>query len=76
MLTPICIGSTSLLSPSWWLQSFIHFPFIHLQVQPKDLEIVVMWCTKYLLNYRCQMIEHNYNTVITQQNINYIIKSL
>ena len=37
--------------------SFIHFPFIYLQVQPNDVEIVIMWCTMYLLNYRCQMTE-------------------
>jgi len=35
-----------------------------------------MCCTLYLLNYRYQMTEYNYNTMITQLNINYIMKSL
>jgi len=51
-----------------YLNSFIHsfiFHFIHLQVQPKDVEIVIICCTIYLLNYRCQMTEYNYNTMIT-----------
>jgi len=51
-----------------WIHSFIHsfiFHFIHLQVQPMDVEIVIKCCAMYLLNYRCQMTEYNYNTVIT-----------
>ena len=44
-----------------FIHSFLYFPFINLQVQPKDVEIVIM----YLLNYRCQMTEYNYNTMIT-----------
>jgi len=50
------------------IYSFIHsfiFHFIHLQVQPKDVEIVIICCTMYLLNYRCHMTEYNYNTMIT-----------
>jgi hypothetical protein len=48
--------------------SFIHsfiFHFMYLQVQPKDVEIVIKCCTMYLLNYRCQMTEYSYNTLIT-----------
>jgi hypothetical protein len=51
-----------------WFHSFIHsfiFHFIHLQVQPKDVEIVIKCCTMYLLNYRCQITEYNYNAMIT-----------
>ena len=54
-------------------QTQIKFPFIHLQVQPKDVEMVIMCCTVYLLNYRCEMMENNYNTMITQYDINYRI---
>jgi len=42
------------------------FHFIHLQVQPMDVEIVIKCYTMYLLNYRCQITEYNYNTMITQ----------
>jgi len=47
-----------------FIQSFV-FHFIHLQIQPKDVEIVIKCCTMYLLNYGCQMTEYNYNTMIT-----------
>ena len=47
-----------------FIHSFI-FHFICLQVQPKDVEIVIKCCTMYLLNYRCQMTEYNYNTMNT-----------
>ena len=54
---------------------FLYFPFTHLQVQPKDVEIVITCCSMYLLNHRCQMTEDSYNTMIVY-NINYIMKSL
>jgi len=41
------------------------FHFIQLQVQPMDMEIVIKYYTMYLLNYRCQMTEYSYNTMIT-----------
>jgi hypothetical protein len=47
-----------------FIHSFI-FHFNHLQVQPKDVEIVIKCCTIYLLNYRFQMTKYNYNTMIT-----------
>ena len=50
------------------IHSFIHsfiFHFIHLQVQPKDVEIGIKCCTMCLLNYRCQITEYNYITMIT-----------
>jgi len=53
----------------------LYFPCIHLQVQPKGVEIIIICCTIQLLYYICQMTEYNYNTMITQ-NINYVIKSL
>jgi hypothetical protein len=49
-----------------FIHSSLYFPFTHLQVQPKDVEIVIMCCTMCLLNYRCQMTECNYNKMITQ----------
>jgi hypothetical protein len=61
-------GAVYFLIGKWGRIAFIHFfifHFIHLQVQPKDVEIVVKCCTMYLLNYRCQMTEYNYNTMIT-----------
>ena len=47
-----------------FINSFI-FHFIHLQVQPMDVEIVIKCCTMYLLSYRRQMTEYNCNTMIT-----------
>ena len=52
---------------SWsWSSSFLYFPLFHLQVQPKDVEIVIMCNTMYLLNHRCQMTQDSYNTMIVQ----------
>ena len=28
-----------------FIHSFLYFPFIHLQIQPKDVEIVIACCT-------------------------------
>ena len=41
---------------------FNYFQFIHLKVQHKDVEIVIMDDT--LLNYSCQITEYNYNIMI------------
>ena len=43
----------------------IYLLFIHLQVQPKDAEIVKCDDTMCLLNYSCQITQYNYN-MITQ----------
>ena len=42
-----------------FIHSFLYFPFIHLQVQPKDVEIVIACCTVLVksekTNYRRQL---------------------
>ena len=48
------------------IHSFHYFPYVHLQVEPKDVGIVIMCCTLCLLNYICQMTENNYDTMIIQ----------
>jgi len=47
-LSHICVSSS-------WSSSSLYFPFIHLWVQPKDVEIVITCCTIYLFDHRCQM---------------------
>jgi len=42
------------------------FLFVHLQVQTKDVEIVVWVDTIYLSNYSRQITQYNYNIMITQ----------
>ena len=41
--------------------SSLYFPFICIQVQPKDVEIVTTCCTIYLFDHKFQMTEDNYN---------------
>jgi len=64
LVPPGKFWGSALIRP--FIHSFLCFPFVHLQVQPKDVEIVILCWTMYLLNYRCQMTEYNYNTMITQ----------
>jgi hypothetical protein len=54
----------------------LYFPFIHQQVQPKDVETVTMYCTMYLLKHKCQMRKYNHNAMIAHAKSNYIMKSL
>ena len=43
----------------------VYFPFIHLKVQIKDVEIVKIYDTMYLLYYSCQITQYNFKMMIT-----------